>query len=206
MAMGARNLGKENYLVKGAAGIDEVGRGALAGPVVACAVVLDPSILISGLKDSKQLRHSQRLILKEQIEEKAVAWGIGSANEKEIDRINVLQATFLAMRRAFDNLNSNVDIAYVDGNADPSLGCRTVTVVSGDKKVPAISAASIMAKVCRDVYMISLADRYPEYAFGSNKGYGTAKHLEAIEQYGILPVHRRSFAPLKDKIAVEELL
>ena len=194
-------MDQKNYLVKGAVGLDEVGRGALAGPLISCAVVLDPDRSISGLKDSKLLSHSRRLVLKEEIEEKALAWGIGSASVKEIDQLNVLQATFLSMRRAYANLDIDVDVAYVDGNMDPQLGCQTITVVSGDKKVPAISAASIMAKVVRDLYMVSLSDQYPDYDFAKNKGYGTSNHLTAIEKFGILPVHRRSFAPIKNKVA-----
>ena len=194
---------QRKYVAEGAVGLDEVGRGALAGPLVACAVVLDPDRRIPGLKDSKLLSHSRRLALKEEIEEKALGWGIGRASEKEIDQVNVLQATFLAMRRAYESLDIDVDVAYVDGNMDPQLGCRTVMVVSGDKKVPAISAASIMAKVVRDLYMVSLSDQYPEYHFAENKGYGTAKHLSAIENFGVLPVHRRSFAPIKHLAVVK---
>ena len=194
-------MDQKNYTVKGAVGLDEVGRGALAGPLISCAVVLDPDRRIVGLKDSKVLSHSRRLLLKEEIEEKAVAWGIGSASVKEIDQLNVLQATFLSMRRAYASLDVDVDVAYVDGNMDPQLGCRTITVVSGDKKVPAISAASIMAKVFRDLYMVSLSNQYPDYDFAKNKGYGTSNHLTAIEKFGILPVHRRSFSPIKNKVA-----
>ena len=181
------------------AGVDEVGRGPLAGPVVAGAVVLDPARRIKGLKDSKELEPDQREELAEAIREHAMAWALGRAEVVEIDRINILRATLVAMRRAVDALAADVRVAYIDGNMAPSLdGCATVTVVGGDAKVPAISAASIIAKVARDAEMVAAAARYPGYGFESHKGYATTVHLAALRKLGPTPLHRRSFAPVGD--------
>ncbi len=181
------------------AGVDEVGRGPLAGPVVAGAVVLDPARRIKGLKDSKELSRSQREALAASIRERAVAWALGRAEVVEIDRINILRATLVAMRRAVDALSADVRVAYIDGNMAPMIaGCATVTVIGGDAKVPAISAASIVAKVARDAEMVAAAERFPGYGFECHKGYATTQHLRALRELGPTPLHRRSFAPVGD--------
>ena len=179
------------------AGVDEVGRGPLAGPVVAGAVVLDPARKIKGLKDSKELSPNQREELAAVIRDRATAWALGRAEVVEIDRINILRATLVAMRRAVDALAADVRVAYIDGNIAPSIdGCATVAVVGGDAKVPAISAASIIAKVARDAEMVAAAARFPGYGFECHKGYATAVHLAALKKLGPTPLHRRSFAPV----------
>ena len=181
------------------AGVDEVGRGPLAGPVVAGAVVLDPGRRIKGLKDSKELKPAQREELAASIRERAAAWALGRAEVAEIDRINILRATLVAMRRAVDALGTDVRVAYIDGNMAPVIaGCATVTVVGGDAKVPAISAASIIAKVARDAEMVVAAERFPGYGFECHKGYATSRHLAALQELGPTPLHRRSFAPVGD--------
>ena len=180
-------------------GVDEVGRGPLAGPVVAGAVILDPVRKIKGLKDSKELTPEKREELAAQIRDSATAWALGRAEVVEIDRINILRATLVAMRRAVDALAADVRIAYIDGNIAPAIeGCATVTVIGGDAKVPAISAASIIAKVARDAEMVAEAKRFPGYGFESHKGYATARHLAALQKLGPTPLHRRSFAPVAD--------
>lgn len=179
------------------AGVDEVGRGPLAGPVVAGAVILDPTRQIKGLKDSKELTPDKREELAAQIRDSAAAWALGRAEVVEIDRINILRATLIAMRRAVDALAADVRVAYIDGNMAPSIdGCATVTVIGGDAKVPAISAASIIAKVARDAEMVAEAERFPGYGFECHKGYATARHLAALQELGPTPLHRRSFAPV----------
>ena len=178
------------------AGVDEVGRGPLAGPVVAAAVVLDPARPIEGLRDSKELVASQRDELAAIIYERAAACALGRAEVTEIDRINILRASLVAMRRAVEALPLTVRLAYVDGNIAPALRCATVTVVGGDAKVPAISAASIVAKVARDAEMIAAAAKYPGYGFEGHKGYATQVHLAALQRLGPTPLHRRSFAPV----------
>ena len=179
------------------AGVDEVGRGPLAGPVVAGAVVLDPGRKIKGLKDSKELAPDRREELAAAIRDRAAAWALGRAEVVEIDRINILRATLVAMRRAVDALARDVRVAYIDGNMAPSIdGCATVTVIGGDAKVPAISAASIIAKVARDAEMVAAAARFPGYGFECHKGYATATHLAALRKLGPTPLHRRSFAPV----------
>ena len=179
------------------AGVDEVGRGPLAGPVVAGAVVLDPVRQIKGLKDSKELTPDQREELAAAIRDRATAWSLGRAEVVEIDRINILRATLVAMRRAVDALAAQVRVAYIDGNMAPSIdGCATVTVIGGDAIVPAISAASIIAKVARDAEMVAAAERFPGYGFERHKGYATARHLAALKELGPTPLHRRSFAPV----------
>ncbi len=175
------------------AGIDEAGRGPLAGPVVAAAVILDPNKPIYGLDDSKKLSAKKRNILFTEINKKATV-GIGKANNQEIDKINIRNATFLAMKRALDDINREIDYVLVDGNAAiPDLKIEQRTVVDGDSKINAISAASIIAKVTRDKIIFDYAEQYPEYNFKSNKGYGTAEHIEALEKYGSSPIHRKSF-------------
>lgn len=180
-------------------GVDEVGRGPLAGPVVAGAVILDPVRKIKGLKDSKELTPEKREELAAEIRDSATAWALGRAEVVEIDRINILRATLVAMRRAVDALAADVRIAYIDGNIAPAIeGCATVTVIGGDAKVPAISAASIIAKVARDAEMVAEAKRFPGYGFECHKGYATARHLAALQELGPTPLHRRSFAPVAD--------
>jgi len=183
------------------AGVDEVGRGPLAGPVVAAAVVLDESKPIEGLADSKALREAQRNLLAESIRQNSLAWSIAWADAAEIDSINILQATFLAMRRALLGLRVLPKIAEVDGNRLPNLvfGNRTIegrAIVGGDASVQAISAASIIAKVYRDQRMRAMHEEYPHYGFDQHKGYGTAMHRQSIERWGPCPEHRRSFRPI----------
>ena len=183
------------------AGVDEAGRGPLAGPVLAAAVILDPSRPIPHLADSKQLSARRRDALAEQIRCEALDWSVGRAEVEEIDRLNILQAALLAMRRAVTQLSTPLDVALVDGNARPRLPCAVVTIIGGDATVPAISAASILAKVARDGDMVSLADAYPEYGFERHKGYATAEHLLALKRYGPCMAHRRTFAPVSNAYA-----
>jgi len=179
------------------AGVDEAGRGPLAGPVVAGAVILHPERPIEGLRDSKQLSAARRESLYEQICDRALAWATGSASVAEIDRLNILQATMLAMQRAVAGLVPAAEHALIDGNRCPELGCPAQAIVRGDSLVEAISAASILAKVTRDREMLELDEAYPGYGFASHKGYPSKAHLEALERLGILPVHRLSFAPVR---------
>lgn len=174
-------------------GIDEAGRGPLAGPVYAAAVILPLDLEIDGLNDSKKLTEKKREALFDVICEKAISYSIGIATEKEIDEINILNATFLAMRRAVDGLSVKPDYALIDGNQHPGLSIPDETVVKGDGKCMSIAAASILAKVSRDRFMLEIAEKYPEYCFEKHKGYGTKLHYEMIEKYGVSPVHRRSF-------------
>lgn len=174
-------------------GVDEAGRGPLAGPVYAAAVILPDGLEEMGINDSKKMTEKKREALFDIIVENAVAYGIGFATETEIDEINILNATFLAMRRAVEAMGVNPDLVLVDGNRKPGTGYEEMTLVKGDAKSISISAASILAKVSRDRYMKELAERHPEYKFEQHKGYGTKLHYEMIEQYGILPDHRRSF-------------
>ena len=183
------------------AGVDEAGRGPLAGPVLAAAVILDRSRPIPGLADSKQLSAKRREGLAQRIRCDALDWGVGRAEVEEIDRLNILQAALLAMRRAVAQLSTPPDVALVDGNARPRLPCAVVTITGGDATVPAISAASILAKVARDGDMASLAAAHPEYGFERHKGYATAAHLRALERYGPCIVHRRTFAPVSKAYA-----
>jgi ribonuclease HII len=179
------------------AGVDEAGRGPLAGPVVAGAVILDPENPIDGLKDSKRLTALRRDILYAEIEEKALAWAVGRADVEEIDRINILQATMLAMQRAVAALQPAAEHALVDGNRCPDLACPAQAIVKGDSRVAAISAASIMAKVTRDREMLSLDVMYPGYGLAQHKGYPSKAHIQALENLGVSPVHRRSYAPVR---------
>ena len=183
------------------AGVDEAGRGPLAGPVLAAAVILDPSRAITGLADSKRLSPKRRDTLAERIRNEALDWGVGRAEVEEIDRLNILQASLLAMRRAVAELSIPLDVAFVDGNTRPLLPCAVVTIVGGDATVPAISAASILAKVARDADMARLATAHPEYGFERHKGYATAEHLRALRRYGPSDIHRRSFAPVSEAYA-----
>jgi ribonuclease HII len=178
------------------AGIDEAGRGPLAGPVVAAAVILDPKRRIRGLADSKVLAPERREELAVLIRERAVAWATGSADVEEIDRINILHATMLAMTRAVAALSVAPEEALVDGNRCPTLSCRVRAIVKGDRDVKAISAASIIAKTTRDALLRELDKLYPAYGFAQHKGYGTPEHLAALERHGPCPIHRRSFAPV----------
>lgn len=173
-------------------GIDEAGRGPLAGPVFAAAVILPQGVVIDGLDDSKKLSEKKRDMLFEEIKARAV-YAVASASEREIDEINILNATFLAMRRAFDALPQRPQAAFVDGNRLPKLPVPAKAIVKGDSLSDSIAAASIMAKVSRDRYMLELDKKYPEYCFAKHKGYGTKLHYEKIREYGISEVHRRTF-------------
>lgn len=174
-------------------GIDEAGRGPLAGPVCAAAVILPPDCDIPGLNDSKKLSEKKREALFPVIQEKALAFGVGWATAEEIDRVNILQATFLAMARAVEALPTPADYALVDGNRMPPLPIPGETIVKGDATSASIAAASILAKVSRDRLLRQLDEEHPEYGFAKHKGYGTKAHYEAIRKYGLLPEHRRSF-------------
>jgi len=178
------------------AGVDEAGRGPLAGPVVAAAVILDPRRPIAGLADSKALSAKRRELLAGQILERALAVGVGIVEPDTIDRINILQATMLAMQQAVQRLYPLPDEVWVDGNRAPGLGLPTRTLVGGDALDQAISAASIIAKTRRDGIMLELHQKYPEYGFDRHKGYPTKGHLEALERWGACEVHRRSFGPV----------
>jgi len=180
-------------------GVDEAGRGPLAGPVFAAAVILDPKRPIEGLRDSKKLTEARRDELAPIIREHALAWAIAECSHEEIDSLNILQATMLAMRRAVEALRSVPTIALIDGNRCPRLpeAIRVHAVVEGDDKVHAISAASILAKTARDAALVALHQAYPQYAFDQHKGYSTALHLERLRAHGPCPVHRRSFAPVR---------
>jgi len=178
------------------AGIDEAGRGPLAGPVFAAAVILDPGKRIRGLKDSKVLLPERREELAVQIRARAIAWAVASADVAEIDALNILRATLLAMRRAVEALAIPPSEAIVDGNCCPALACPVYAIVKGDRDVASISAASILAKTARDALLVELDALYPNYGFAHNKGYGTPEHLAALDRYGPCPIHRRSFAPV----------
>lgn len=174
-------------------GVDEAGRGPLAGPVYAAAVVLEKGQTIEGVNDSKKLSEKKRELLFDKIINECKDYSIGTASEKEIDELNILQATFLAMKRAVDGLSVKPDCALVDGNQIPILDCDVTTVVKGDAKSESIAAASILAKVSRDRYMLEMAEKYPQYGFEKHKGYGTKLHYEMIEKYGICDIHRKTF-------------
>lgn len=182
------------------AGVDEVGRGCLAGPVVAAAVILDPSRPIKGLRDSKKLSAQKREELALEIKEKALAWSVSAMGPEVVDRINILQATLCAMKQAVEKLSVEPDFVRVDGNKLPKWKWLSEAVVKGDDKVQEISAASIIAKTTRDAYMQEMAAVYPQYGFEHNVGYGTADHLEALALYGPTPIHRKTFAPVKETI------
>lgn len=174
-------------------GVDEAGRGPLAGPVYAAAVILPEHLDIPGLTDSKKLSDKKRRELFPLIQERAVAYGIGFATEQEIDEINILQATFLAMRRALDQLTVRPELALIDGNRETDFGLPVKPVVKGDSLSANIAAASVLAKVSRDDWMLKMAQEYPEYGFEIHKGYGTRAHYDALREFGPCPIHRRTF-------------
>lgn len=178
-----------------------MGRGCIVGPVIAAAVILDPQQPIAGLTDSKKLTDTKRRQLAEQIKRRALSWAVGRAEASEIDRINILQASLLAMQRAFSQLSVQADGALVDGNRLPQLPCPAQAIVQGDLTVSAISAASILAKVARDDEMAVLHRLYPDYGFATHKGYPTALHLACLQQLGVTPHHRLSFAPVKKQLS-----
>jgi ribonuclease HII len=178
-------------------GVDEAGRGPLAGPVYAAAVILDPARHIPGLADSKLLSASRRVQLAEQIRAHALDWAIAAASVAEIDAINILQASLLAMRRAVEQLRVAPSEVLVDGNQCPSIGYPVTAIIRGDSKIPSISAASILAKTARDAEMLRLHQLYPHYGLDRHKGYPTAAHLAALQQHGVIEIHRRSYAPIR---------
>jgi ribonuclease HII len=178
-------------------GVDEAGRGPLAGAVFAAAVILDPQHPIEGLRDSKKLSEARRDILASQIKSHALAWSIAQCSEAEIDTLNILQATMLAMRRAVEGLKVVPTLALIDGNRCPVMRIRSEAIIKGDDKVPAISAASILAKTARDASLMQLHHQYPLYAFDQHKGYPTALHLERLRLHGVTPAHRKTYAPVR---------
>jgi len=187
------------------AGVDEVGRGPLVGAVVAGAVILNPDQWIDGLADSKKLSEKKRKLLDLEIKEKAIAWSLGRAEAHEIDSINILQASLLAMKRAVESLGVRPDHLKIDGNKCIDMAISMEAIVKGDTKVAAISAASIIAKVARDREMVMLHEQYPEYGFAKHKGYPTRMHKEALLAYGALDCHRRSFKPVRDIINMSKV-
>lgn len=187
------------------AGVDEAGRGPLAGPVVAAAVILDDLKPIAGLADSKTLSPRQRERLSAEIHARALCFSVAHASVEEIDRLNILQATLLAMRRAVMGLRLKPHKVLVDGNRLPTLDIVAEAVVQGDRKVPAISAASILAKVARDRWCLQIDAEYPAYGFAAHKGYGTAQHLLALQTHGATPWHRRSFSPVAQVLSRDPL-
>ena len=195
-----------NYQGKLLAGVDEVGRGPLAGDVVTAAVILDPENPIEGLADSKKLTEKKREKLFVEIQEKALSWAVARCSVEEIDEINILQASLLAMHRAVDALNIKAEYVAVDGNRLPKWDYPSQAVVKGDDKVPEIAAASILAKVTRDRELVALEEQYPGYGFAKHKGYPTKQHMQALKDLGITPVHRKSYAPVKAIISEAEIL
>lgn len=185
------------------AGVDEVGRGPLVGDVVTAAVILNPDDPIEGLTDSKKLTEKKREVLFEQIKARALSWSVGRCSPQEIDELNILQATMVAMQRAVAGLSVAPDFILVDGNRTPDFGVPSQAVVKGDLRVAQISAASIIAKVTRDREMDELHQRYPQYDFAKHKGYPTKVHMAAIEQYGVIDEHRRSFKPVKAILGIK---
>ncbi|ODP95845.1 ribonuclease HII [Salinivibrio sp. SS3] len=185
------------------AGVDEVGRGPLVGAVVTAAVILDPAQPIVGLTDSKKLSEKKRLALYDEIKQKALAWSVGRAEPDEIDSLNILHATMLAMQRAVDGLSVTPDYALIDGNRVPPLSMPAEAVVKGDLRVAEISAASILAKVDRDHEMAMLDAAYPNYGFAQHKGYPTKVHMAALAEHGALPMHRKSFKPVKRALGID---
>ncbi|MDE6469959.1 MAG: ribonuclease HII [Eubacterium sp.] len=174
-------------------GVDEAGRGPLAGPVYAAAVILPKNHVVEGVNDSKKISEKKRDMLFDKIIDECICYSVGIATENEIDEINILQATFLAMRRAVEGLSVKPDMALIDGNKRPGLNIAEQEIIKGDAKSANIAAASIIAKVSRDRYMLEMAEKYPEYQFEKHKGYGTKLHYEMIEKYGISPIHRKTF-------------
>ncbi|AKJ43920.1 ribonuclease HII [Pragia fontium] len=185
------------------AGVDEVGRGPLVGAVVTAAVILDPCNPIVGLADSKKLSEKKRLALYDEIKEKALSWSLGRAEPEEIDRLNILHATMLAMQRAVAGLSIQPDMVLIDGNRCPKLPMKSLAVVKGDSRVAEISAASILAKVTRDREMEELDLLFPQYGFAQHKGYPTALHLEKLSEHGATEHYRRSFAPVRRALGIE---
>lgn len=178
-------------------GVDEAGRGPLAGAVFAAAVILDPARPITGLRDSKKLSEAKRNTLAIEIKKHARAWCVAQASEQEIDQLNILQATMLAMQRAVQGLSLTPELALIDGNRCPVLKMAAQAIIKGDDKVEAISAASILAKTARDAALMELHARYPQYAFDQHKGYPTVLHLERLREHGVSPVHRLTYAPVR---------
>ena len=185
------NAHNEGYLV--VCGVDEAGRGPLAGPVFAGAVILPENYTHEILNDSKKLSEKKRDLVYDDIIRDAVSWSVGMATEQEIDDINILNATFLAMKRAVEGLNIKPDLAFIDGNRYANTGVKEITIVKGDSKCMSVAAASIIAKVSRDRFMQEVDKQYPQYQFSKHKGYGTKLHYEMIEQFGVSPVHRKTF-------------
>jgi ribonuclease HII len=196
-SLSKRHSTQDTSVQKFIAGVDEVGRGPLAGPVVAAAVILDDNNPVDGLADSKVLSAARREQLAVLIKERALCWALGRAEVEEIERLNILQASLLAMQRAVAALRLAPELAWVDGIHAPDLACPVKTVIHGDALVPAISAASIIAKVARDAEMNDLDKLFPGYGFSQHKGYPTPAHLQALERQGVSPVHRRGFAPVR---------
>jgi ribonuclease HII len=192
--MSRQSSGKQSLI----AGVDEAGRGPLAGPVIAAAVILDPKQPIEGLADSKKLSAKQRERLFEEIRKKSIAWSAARATVTEIDAINIMQASLLAMKRAVEQLSIAPEHALIDGNFCPKLICPATAIIGGDDLEPAISAASIVAKVLRDRIMVMLDKKYPAYGFAQHKGYSTALHMKALKSHGPCRIHRRSFAPVAE--------
>ena len=188
------------------AGVDEAGRGPLAGPVVAAAVILDPDRPVAGIADSKALSAQKRTALAVQIRRQARFWSVGQASVAEIDELNILQATMLAMQRAVASLSVVPGLVKVDGNRCPKLPCAAEAIIKGDRDVMEIGAASILAKVVRDEEMLRLDALYPHYGFARHKGYPTRDHLLSLRRHGVSPVHRRSFAPVRDLLAAGQCL
>jgi len=187
----------DEALMEGIAGVDEAGRGPLAGNVVAAAVILDPRQIPPGLNDSKKLSAARREALSEQIQQCALSFAIAEASVEEIDHLNILQASMLAMRRAVQGLSCLPSFVYVDGNRCPDWAYASRALVKGDSRILCIAAASILAKVYRDKSLLQLHEQYPQYGFAMHKGYPTPEHLQALQQYGVTAVHRRSYAPVR---------
>ena len=185
----------ENNFSLPIAGIDEVGRGPLAGPVIAAAVILDRKNIPEGINDSKKIPKAKRILLAEKIKENSI-YAYGAASEIEIDEINILQASLLAMKRASDRLSVAPKTTLIDGNFKPDIKNNTISIIKGDSKSVSIAAASILAKVYRDEIMLKYSKQFPEYGFQTNSGYGTKEHLSALKNYGITPIHRKSFKPV----------
>ena len=185
----------ENNFSLPIAGIDEVGRGPLAGPVIAAAVILDRKNIPEGINDSKKIPKAKKILLAKKIKENSI-YAYGSASEIEIDEINILQASLLAMKRASDRLSIVPKTTLIDGNFKPDIKNNTISIIKGDSKSVSIAAASILAKVYRDEIMLKYSKQFPEYGFQSNSGYGTKEHLSALKNYGITPIHRKSFKPV----------
>ena len=185
----------ENNFSLPIAGIDEVGRGPLAGPVIAAAVILDRKNIPEGINDSKKIPKAKRILLAEKIKENSI-YAYGAASEIEIDEINILQASLLAMKRASDRLSGVPKTTLIDGNFKPDIKNNTISIIKGDSKSVSIAAASILAKVYRDEIMLKYSKQFPEYGFQTNSGYGTKEHLSALKNYGITPIHRKSFKPV----------